>query len=139
MKISGSGFRGAVCPDAVLPVKICGKACLAGRIDDAEIYHPGASVDPSVGGEIQKQRPAVIVSNDAANRFLNCVQVVPLTGSTDRLYPSEAYVTLKGKRSKAMTDQLTMVCKQRLINKAGSLSLMDMQNVARAITTQLDL
>ena len=95
--------------------------------------------DPSVGGEIRKQRPAVIVSNDAANRFLNRVQVVPLTGSTGKLYPSEAYVTFGGKQSKAMADQLTTVSKKRLVKKAGSLSSPDMDAVARAITTQLDI
>lgn len=53
--------------------------------------------EPSVGGEICKVRPAVIVSNDAANKFLNRVQVVPITTRTGRVYPSEVLVTIRGK------------------------------------------
>ena len=94
---------------------------------------------PAVGGEIRKERPAIIVSNDAANKFLNRLQVVPLTKSTGRLYPSEAYITLDGERCKAMADQITTVSKERLTNKGGAISKRELNSVARAIRTQLSL
>ncbi|MGD9731198.1 MAG: type II toxin-antitoxin system PemK/MazF family toxin [Desulfamplus sp.] len=94
--------------------------------------------DPSVGGEIKKKRPAVIISNDSSNKFLNRVQVVPLTSKTDRLYPSEALILFEGKENKAMADQLATVSKIRLVSRAGVLSDEDMQKIEQAIKIQLD-
>jgi mRNA interferase MazF len=95
--------------------------------------------DPSVGGEIQKTRPAVIVSNDAANRATNRTIVVPLTTQVDRVYAGETLVQLNGQTRKAMADQLTTVSKLRFKKVIGTLSPADMDRVERAILIQLGI
>ncbi len=95
--------------------------------------------DPSIGSEIRKTRPAVIVSNDAANRNLARVVVVPMTSNTGRKYPGEALVTIGGQSSKAMADQIMAADKARLKRQLGTLSKAEMLAVEDAIKVQLAL
>jgi mRNA interferase MazF len=95
--------------------------------------------DPSVGSETRKTRPAVIVSNDAANRNLARVVVIPLTSNTGRQYPGEAIVSAGGQNSKAMADQIMAADKTRFKTQIGPLSKSDMLAVEDAIKVHLGL
>ena len=95
--------------------------------------------DPSVGGEIRKTRPALVLSNNAANAALNRVIVIPLTSHTEKLYPGEAIVTLNGEQSKAKADQLATAAKERLRSKLGNLSFADLAAVEKAVLLQLGI
>ncbi len=95
--------------------------------------------DPSIGGEIQKPRPAILVSNDRVNRHLNRVQVVPMTSNVARCYPGEVFITLNGHRRKAMADQIATVSEQRSGRLEGRISDADLKRVEGAILTQLGI
>jgi len=93
--------------------------------------------DPAIGGEIQKTRPALVISNNAANAALNRVIVIPLTSQVAKIYPGEALVTLNGEQRKVMADQVTTASKQRLRTKLGSLDPADITTVENAWLLQL--
>lgn len=95
--------------------------------------------DPALGSEVHKTRPAVIMSNDAANRNLSRVVVVPVTSNTDKLYPGEAFITVAGKAGKAMADQIMAADKLRLKNQLGVLSRADISALEVAIRTHLGM
>ncbi|MCO6477591.1 MAG: type II toxin-antitoxin system PemK/MazF family toxin [Phaeodactylibacter sp.] len=95
--------------------------------------------DPSVGQEVKKRRPAVVISNDVSNKYLKRFQVVPLSSKIGKLYPSETLVKISGKDSKAMADQLTTVSELRFLNKIGEVTSKEMENIEQAIRLQLDL
>jgi mRNA interferase MazF len=95
------------------------------------------SFDPSVGGEIQKTRPAIVISNDSANAALSRVIVIPITSQVTKVYPGEALVTLNGESRKAMADQIMTASKQRLKSKLGNLSRSDVNSVENAVLLQL--
>ena len=95
--------------------------------------------DPALGSEIKKTRPAIIISNDAANKNLSRCVVIPVTSNTGRLYPGEALVSINGREAKAMADQITTVAKSRLRNQIGVLSSDDMEKVEEAVLTHLGM
>ena len=95
--------------------------------------------DPAVGSEINKTRPAVIVSNNIANQYLARVVVIPLTSNVSRVYPGEAVVTLNNQKNKAMSDQIMSADKSRLKSKIGDLSDTDMLFIKNAMKRFFDL
>lgn len=78
-----------------------------------EVYW--VNLDPVVGTEIRKTRPAVIVSNDSCNRYGTRAVVLPITGNVDSLYPGEAAVDVKGKPGRAGTWRPDSVHRQETI------------------------
>lgn len=97
------------------------------------------SLDPTVGSEVKKTRPGLILSNDLSNKHSNRVIVGPLTSSTDKVYPFEAKVSSLNGGSKVMLDQMRAVDKRRLGAELFSLSEEEMRGVERALKLTLAL
>src|SRR6266516_2614912 len=75
-------------------------------------------LDPTVGSEIQKTRPCLVISPDEMNRFINTVIVAPLT-TKGNPYPSRVALRFKGKRGHVVLDQIRAVDKARLLRRLG--------------------
>jgi len=88
---------------------------------------------------VQKTRPAIILSNDAANAALNRLIVLPLSSKTDRLYPGEVLIQVNQQKSKAMSDQLTTISKLRLRKKITEITATEMNSVEEAVLLQLGI
>ncbi len=105
-----------------------------------EIYW--VSLDPTIGSEISKTRPALIISNDVGNQHADRVIVAPISsGNTNRVYPFEVLLPVGeanlGKASKVLLDQIRAVDKQRIGNRIGALTSQRMEEVSRAIRLSL--
>jgi mRNA interferase MazF len=83
------------------------------------------ALDPALGTEIKKTRPAVVVSNDSCNRYGSRVVVLPITSHVDSFYPGEALVRVKGRPARALGDQIRSLDKTRL-SRIGTLSTDDL-------------
>ena len=99
------------------------------------------NLDPTIGVEIKKTRPAIVVSNDSINHFSQLVVVVPLTKNTARVSPSHVVIPKGTARltftSKVVTEQIKAVDKQRILRKLGSLTTAVMEQVDRALKNTL--
>ena len=79
------------------------------------------SLDPTMGSEIQKTRPCLIISPDEMNRYIATVIVAPMT-TKGKNYPTRVNCTFKGKRGQVVLDQIRTVDKSRLVQKLGTIS-----------------
>ena len=100
-----------------------------------------ANLDPTIGVEIKKTRPVIVVSNDSINQLSQLVVVVPLTKNTAHLSPSHAVIPKGVARltvtSKAVTEQIKAVDKHRLVKRLGSLPPAHLAQVERALKNTL--
>jgi mRNA interferase MazF len=97
------------------------------------------ALDPTVGTEIRKTRPAVIVSNDSCNQYGSCVVVLPITSHVESLYPGEARVRVRREPGRALGDQIRSIDKARLRGRAGTLTPEELSDVDEALRVTLGL
>ncbi len=76
------------------------------------------NLDPTVGSEIQKARPCLVISPDEMNRFIKTVIVAPMT-TKGASYPTRVACKLQGKRGQVVLDQIRTVDRTRLVKKLG--------------------
>ena len=97
------------------------------------------TLDPVIGTEIRKTRPAVIVSNDSCNTYGSRVVVLPLTSNVSSLYPGEAHILVKGKQARALGDQVRSLDKRRLYRRIGRVTADELRHIDDALRITLDL
>ncbi|MEG4630107.1 type II toxin-antitoxin system PemK/MazF family toxin [Microcoleus sp. AR_TQ3_B6] len=107
-----------------------------------KIYY--ANLSPTVGSEIDKRRPVLVVSNEANNRAANTVTILPITSNVTRVYPFEVLLNPEdsglSKPSKVQAQQVRTISKQRITSDAvGSLSEEIMHLVNAALKLHLDV
>jgi mRNA interferase MazF len=78
------------------------------------------NLDPTMGSEIQKTRPCLIISPDEMNRHIRTVIIAPMT-TAGKDYPTRVSCRFKGKKGEIVLDQIRTIDKSRLVNKLGSI------------------
>ena len=111
------------------------------RILKGEIYL--ADLNPTVGSEISKTRPVLIVSNDINNQYSATVTIVPITSTTEKIYPFEVFLP-KGEgnltnNSKAKANQIRTIDKLRLKRQLGKINEEILKKIEQAILIHLEI
>jgi len=83
------------------------------------------NLDPTIGSEIKKIRPCVIISPNEMNRYLNTIFIAPITSNL-RDYPTRVQVQVNSKESRIAVDQIRTIDKQRIIKNIGQLNTKEM-------------
>ena len=81
-----------------------------------------ANLDPTIGSEIKKTRPVVIVSDELMNKYLETIVACPLTSKIHKKWRSRIQIICKNKLSEIAVDQIRTISKLRLIKKIDSLN-----------------
>lgn len=96
-------------------------------------------LDPTLGTEIQKTRPCLILSNNSQNKKGLRVIAAPITSNVKNVYPFEAKLNLQGKECKVLLDQIRSLDKQRILTFIASIDLQEMSEVEEALRIALAL
>ncbi len=91
-----------------------------------------ASLDPTIGSEIKKTRPCVVISPDEMNKYLRTVVIAPMTTSS-KDYPSRVEIKHDNKISWIVLDQVRTIDKQRIIKELGKLSRPEIKEVKEVL------
>ena len=94
------------------------------------------NLDPTVGHEIKKTRPCIVISPDEMNRHLETIMIAPMT-TKSRDYPTRVKVDLLGKTSWVVLDQIRTVDRQRFLKKLGDLDEESIVKVKETIKIML--
>ncbi|MBD2751768.1 type II toxin-antitoxin system PemK/MazF family toxin [Spirosoma validum] len=90
------------------------------------------NLDPTIGSEVKKTRPCVVVSPDEMNRQVNTLIIAPMT-STSKAYPSRIQVQSGGRVGWVMLDQIRAIDRLRVIKVLGNLSTSEMVKIKQVI------
>lgn len=107
------------------------------KIERGDIWW--VNLDPTIGSEIKKRRPCVVISTNAINRIRSTPVVVPLSSSPDAAPPVIISVPSAGPHSVAVLDQIRAVDKRRFVSKSGVLSASDLADLEVAAKLVLEL